>query len=169
MTGVLLKCFTTDLIKLIKSLIQHANLVNRSLIQIWMFRSFGHHQFSLSAPKHIRVLYFAVYYITDDRLCGLVVRVPSYRSRGPGLDSRRYQILWKVVDLERGPLSLVRIIEEIFERTVAAAVSKTEINGHGDSLLSPRYTLYPPTSGGRSVGIVRWRTKPSSFLLYHWF
>jgi hypothetical protein len=29
---------------------------------------------------------------TVDRLCGLVVRVPAYRSRGPGLDSRRYQI-----------------------------------------------------------------------------
>jgi hypothetical protein len=25
-------------------------------------------------------------------LCGLVVRVPGYRSRGPGFDSRRYQI-----------------------------------------------------------------------------
>jgi hypothetical protein len=24
--------------------------------------------------------------------CGLVVRVPGYRSRGPGFDSRRYQI-----------------------------------------------------------------------------
>jgi hypothetical protein len=42
---------------------------------------------------------------------------------------------------------------------------KTEINGRGDSLRS-RDTLYPlklaltsPTSGGRSVGIVRWRTK----------
>jgi hypothetical protein len=29
---------------------------------------------------------------TNDRLCGLVVRVPCYRSRGPGFDSRRYQI-----------------------------------------------------------------------------
>jgi hypothetical protein len=27
-----------------------------------------------------------------DSLCGLVVRVPGYRSRGPGFDSRRYQI-----------------------------------------------------------------------------
>jgi hypothetical protein len=27
-----------------------------------------------------------------DRRCGLVVRVPGYRSRGPRLDSRRYQI-----------------------------------------------------------------------------
>jgi hypothetical protein len=26
------------------------------------------------------------------RLCGLVVRVPGYRSRGPGFDSRLYQI-----------------------------------------------------------------------------
>jgi hypothetical protein len=27
-----------------------------------------------------------------DRLCGLVVRVSGYRYRGPGIDSRRYQI-----------------------------------------------------------------------------
>jgi hypothetical protein len=27
-----------------------------------------------------------------DRLCGLVVGVPGYRSRDPGSDSRRYQI-----------------------------------------------------------------------------
>jgi len=27
-----------------------------------------------------------------DRLCGLVVRVSSYRYRGPGFDPRRYQI-----------------------------------------------------------------------------
>jgi hypothetical protein len=57
-----------------------------------------------------------------DRLCGLVVRVPGYRSSGPGFDSRRYQIFWEVVGLERGPLSLVRITEELFERKVAAPV-----------------------------------------------
>jgi len=28
----------------------------------------------------------------EDRLCGLVVRVSGYRYRGPGFDSRRYQI-----------------------------------------------------------------------------
>jgi hypothetical protein len=28
----------------------------------------------------------------NDRFCGLVVRVPGYRSRGPGFDFRRYQI-----------------------------------------------------------------------------
>jgi len=46
--------------------------------------------------------------MTSDRLCGLVVRVSGYRYRGPGFDSRRYQIFWVVVGLERGPLSLVR-------------------------------------------------------------
>jgi hypothetical protein len=39
----------------------------------------------------------------------LVVTVPAYRSRGPGFDS------WEVVGLERGPLSLVRITEELLE------------------------------------------------------
>jgi hypothetical protein len=42
--------------------------------------------------------------------------------------------------LEQGPLSLVRIIEELLERKAAAAVYKTEINGHGDSLCRPHDT-----------------------------
>jgi hypothetical protein len=49
------------------------------------------------------------------RLCGLVVRIPSYRYRGPRLDCRRYQIFWQVVGLERSPLKLMRIIEELLE------------------------------------------------------
>jgi hypothetical protein len=52
----------------------------------------------------------------NDRLCGLVVRVPGYRLRGLGFDSRRYQIFSEVVDLERGPVSLMRITEELLER-----------------------------------------------------
>jgi hypothetical protein len=75
------------------------------------------------------------------------------------------------VGLERGPLSLVTITEELLERKVAAPVYKTEINGRGDSLRWPRDTIYPlklaltsPTSGGRSVGIVRWWTKAPEFL-----
>jgi hypothetical protein len=46
-------------------------------------------------------------------LFGLVVRILGYSSRSPGFDSRRYQIFWEVVGLERGPLSLVRITEEL--------------------------------------------------------
>jgi hypothetical protein len=51
----------------------------------------------------------------EDRLCCLVVRFPGYRSRDPGFDFRRYQIFREVVDLKRGPLSIVRIIEELLE------------------------------------------------------
>jgi hypothetical protein len=53
-------------------------------------------------------------------LCGLVVRVLGYRSRGPGSipsTNRR-----KVVGLERGPLSLVSTTEEQLDRKVAAIV-----------------------------------------------
>jgi hypothetical protein len=56
-----------------------------------------------------------------DRLCGLVVRVLDYRSRGPGFDSRHCQKK-KVVGLERGPLSLVSTTEELLDRKVAAPV-----------------------------------------------
>jgi hypothetical protein len=44
-------------------------------------------------------LLYVVPYTSSDRLCGLVVRVPGYRSRGPWFDSRRYQIFWEVVGL----------------------------------------------------------------------
>jgi hypothetical protein len=54
-------------------------------------------------------------YLLMDRLCGLVVRVPGYGYGGPGFDSRRYQMFWEAVGLERGPLSLVRITEELLE------------------------------------------------------
>jgi hypothetical protein len=54
----------------------------------------------------------------SDRLCGLVVRVPGYRSRGrfPALPEK------KIVGLERGPLSLLRTTEELLDRKVAAPV-----------------------------------------------
>jgi hypothetical protein len=55
-----------------------------------------------------------------DRLCGLVVRVLHYRSRGAGFDSRAPQK--KVLGLERGPLSLVSTTEELLDRKVAAPV-----------------------------------------------
>jgi hypothetical protein len=52
----------------------------------------------------------------QDRLCGLVVRVSGYRSRGPGFVSRLFQILREAAGLERGPLSLVRTTEELLGR-----------------------------------------------------
>jgi hypothetical protein len=55
-----------------------------------------------------------------DRLCGLVVRVLGYRSRGPG--SIPGSTKKNVVGLELGPLSLVSTTEELLDRKVAAPV-----------------------------------------------
>ena len=48
-------------------------------------------------------------------LC-LFICALSDRYRGLGFDSRRFQIFWVVVGLERGPLNLVRSIEELLEK-----------------------------------------------------
>jgi hypothetical protein len=72
-----------------------------------------------------------------------VVRVPGYRSRGPGFDSRRNQIFWEVVGLERGPLNLVRITEELLEWKSSGSGQENRINDRGDPLRWPRDTLYP--------------------------
>jgi hypothetical protein len=70
------------------------------------------------------------------------------------------------VGLEQGPLSLVRITEELLEWKNIGSGQESRINGRGDPLRWPRDTLYPqklaltsPTSSGRSVGIVRLRAK----------
>jgi hypothetical protein len=62
----------------------------------------------------------------------------------------------KVVGLERGPLSLVSTTEELLDRKVAAPVYKTEKTAVG---------ITSPTSGGRSVGIVRSRNQTMEFSL----
>jgi hypothetical protein len=49
------------------------------------------------------------------------------------MDSRCYHILCVAVGLERGPLSLLKINEELLERKEAAQVLKTDINGRGGS------------------------------------
>jgi hypothetical protein len=51
-----------------------------------------------------------------NRLCGLVVTVPGYRSRGPEFDSRKYQIFCVVMGLGWVPLTLVSIHEELIEK-----------------------------------------------------
>jgi hypothetical protein len=50
-----------------------------------------------------------------DSFCGLVARVPGFKSRGPEFESLCNMIFWEVVGLERGPLNLMKIIEELLE------------------------------------------------------
>jgi hypothetical protein len=72
----------------------------------------------------IKQCHFVIQPLRRDRLCGLVVRVLGYRSRGPG--SIPCTTKKKVVCLERDPLSLVSTIEELLDRKVAAPVYKIE-------------------------------------------
>jgi hypothetical protein len=111
-------------------------------------------------------LHFMLWYISVDRLCGLVVSVS-------GFDSWRYQIFWEVVGLEQGPLSLMSTIEELLGRNSSGSGLENWEYGHGGPLRWLRDTLYQqklaPTSlrsGGRSVGIVCLWAKATEFVLF---
>jgi hypothetical protein len=89
-----------------------------------------------------------------------------------GFDSRRYQIFWELVVLERGPLSLMRKTEELLGRKSSGSGLESREYGRRDPYRWPRDTVYPqklvltsPTSGGRSVGIVRPRTKATELFI----
>jgi hypothetical protein len=120
-----------------------------------------------------RVLLYYSIRICVDRLCGLVIRVPGYRSRSPKFDSRYYQNFWQIVGLERGPLSLVSTTEELLGRQISGSGLENQEYGRRDPSRWPRNTLYSqklaltlPTSSGRSVGIVRSRTKATESVCF---
>jgi hypothetical protein len=76
-----------------------------------------------------------------------------------GFDFRHYQIFWEVMDLERGPLSLVSTIEELLE--LKSSGSGLE-NGNYGCRDSPRWLRDTPNFAdkqrSRSVDIVRSQT-----------
>jgi hypothetical protein len=89
-----------------------------------------------------------------------------------GFDPRRCQIFWEAVGLERGQLSLVNTTEELLERKSSGSSLEIREYSRGNPSRWRRCTLYPqtlaltsPTSGGRSVGIVRSRTQATEFSL----
>jgi hypothetical protein len=78
----------------------------------------------------------------------------------------------KVMGLERGPLSLVSTTEELLGRKCSGSGLENREYGRRDPPRWPRGTFYPqklaitsPTSGGRSVDIVRSRTHTMEFFL----
>jgi hypothetical protein len=90
-----------------------------------------------------------------------------------GFDSRRYQIFWVVVGMEQDPLSFVSTTEELPGRKSSGSGLERREYGRRDPSRWPRNILYPqklaltaPTSGGRSVGIVRSRTKDMEFFFF---
>jgi hypothetical protein len=99
-----------------------------------------------------------------------VVRVPGYRSGGPGFDSRHYQQKKRVVSLEWGPLSLVSTTEGLLGRKSSGfglKIRDTAVGirhaDHVASSISKKLALTSLTSGGLSVGIVRFRTEAMEF------
>jgi hypothetical protein len=128
-------------------------------IVLYMFRAYN----TIIRGHDLLKENFKIRMCKTDSLCGPVVRVPGYRSRGPGSDSRRYQIFWEAVGLERGPLSLVRITEELGRVATPGLENRDLLRWPRDTLYSQNLTLTSSTSGGRSVSIIRLRTKATEF------
>jgi hypothetical protein len=94
------------------------------------------------------------------------------RIQRSGFDSRLCQTFWELVNQERDPLSLVSTIEELLGRNSSGSGLESREYSRRDPLSLPRDTLYAqnlalnlPTSSGRSVGVVRSRTKITELLL----
>jgi hypothetical protein len=101
-----------------------------------------------------------------ERLCGLLIQNSGCRSRGIEFHFRRYQIFWELVSLVRVPLSLASTIEWLLERkSCGSGLRNREYDRRNpprwprDTLYSQMLVLASPTNCGRSVGIVRSRTK----------
>jgi hypothetical protein len=85
---------------------------------------------------------FVPFSLMMDRICGLMVRVPDYISRGLRFDSRGYKIFWGIVGLERGPLNLVSITEELLGRNSSGSGSrKPRLRPWGSGELTTRHPL----------------------------
>jgi hypothetical protein len=82
----------------------------------------------------------------NDRLCGLVVRVPAadpdVQVRFPALPH-----LVRVVGLEHGPLSLMSTTEELLGRNSSVFGLENREYGRRDPSRCPRDTLYPQRVG----------------------
>jgi hypothetical protein len=91
---------------------------------------------------------------------------PEARVHFPALPEK------KAVALERGALSLVRTTEELLDRKVSAPVNETDNTAvgirhteHVAPSIHKKLAITSPTSGGRSVSIVRSRTQTMEFSL----
>jgi hypothetical protein len=69
------------------------------------------------------------------------------------------------VGLERGPLSLVSTIEELLGRNSSGSSLENREYGLWGSV-AQKLALTSTTIGGRSVGIIRLRTKATEFVIY---
>jgi hypothetical protein len=106
------------------------------------------------------------------RLSDLVVTLLGYRSRGLGSIPGATRFFWEVVSLERGPFSLVSLIEGLLLIKNSDSGQETEIKAVGNRCSNhATFPLYAkvgtnsPTGGGPSFGIVRSRTKAMELVI----
>jgi hypothetical protein len=77
-----------------------------------------------------------------DCLCGLVIRVPGYRSRSLDSIPGATRFFWEVVHLERSSPSLVGIIEELLGRkSSSCGLENRDYGITGSAALTTRHPL----------------------------
>jgi hypothetical protein len=109
--GILLTCPCYSYLQL-----EFLSVISPAIVQYLHNSSSRWQQYQWSKQTHISSLDSLLFCLPlGAKLCGLVLRASGYISRGPEFDSRRYQIFWEVVGLERGPLSLVSITVELLQ------------------------------------------------------
>jgi hypothetical protein len=83
-----------------------------------------------------------------------------------GFDSRRYQISWEVVGLERGPLSLVSTTEELLGEKESSGSGLENLEyGRRNPSRWPRGTLYQQNFGINFADKRRTQATEFSFFL----
>jgi hypothetical protein len=116
-------------------------------------------QRSVSVSSALYKLLYSCSWILLHIVCThCVARVPGYRSGDAGVDSRPYQMFWEVVGLERGPLIIVKITEELLEwKSSGSGSRKSRLTAVGircadhTTPSSQKLAVTSPKSGGRLV------------------
>jgi hypothetical protein len=91
---------------------------------------------------------------------------PWLQTQRSRFDSLRYQIFWELLGLERGPLSLVMIIEELFQGNSGFGLENRNSRLWGFvAVTTLKWALTSPISGGRSDGIICLRTETTEFFV----